>query len=464
MFVRVNSVRILGVFLAALISLGGVGLPAAFSLPDSSELSSRLAVFPLRVSASKRYLVDSSGVPFLMMGDSPQALIGNVSLADAEFFMANRQKYGINTLWVNLLCNGYTACLADGSTFDGIKPFLTPGDLSTPNAAYFDRAAQMIDLAASHGMVVLLDPIETGGWLGVLRSNQESKAYAYGQFLGTRFKNFTNIIWMSGNDFQTHTDGTDSRLVLAVAHGIKSKAPSQLQTVELNYMVSSSLDNSAWRQTINLDAVYTYSPTYAKLYSEYRRIYFKPTFMVEANYEFEHNGGTDGGSTQNLRRQEYWSALSGTTGQLYGSAHSWTLLSDWKTRLDTVGIQQFQYVRRLMVHRRWYNLVPDFKHQLLTAGYGTYSKDGSITTDTFATAASTPDGKTALIYMPNTRTLTIDMSKMSGPVTARWYDPAAGLFTDIPGNPLSNTGSRNFTPPGPNADGDGDWVLMLKAN
>jgi hypothetical protein len=40
---------------------------------------------------------------------------------------------------------------------------------------------------------------------------------------------------------------------------------------------------------------------------------------IEANYDFEHNLNTDGGSPANLRRQEYWTMLSGTTGQVYGS-------------------------------------------------------------------------------------------------------------------------------------------------
>ena len=54
------------------------------------------------------------------------------------------------------------------------------------------------------------------------------------------------------------------------------------------------------------------------------------------------------------------------------------------------------------------------------------------------------------------------MSKLSGTVTARWYDPTAGTFTDISGSPFANSGSHNFTTPGNNADGDEDWVLVLE--
>jgi hypothetical protein len=322
----------------------------------------------------------------------------------------------------------------------------------------------MIDLAAAHQMAVLLVPIETGGWLDILRSNGSSKAYAYGQYLGRRFRNYPNIIWMSGNDFQSWTDSADDALVLAVAQGIKSVDRKHLQTVELSYFVSASLDDPTWNSTIQLNAVYTYRPTYAKLLSEYKRVRFMPTFMVEANYEFEHNGGTDGGSTQNLRKQEYWTFLSGATGQLYGSSHSWTFDASWQSRLDTVGIQEFKYAQKLFSSVKWYDLVPDHQHQVVTAGYGTFSKNGSITTDTYATAAATADGTLAMVYMPTSRTVTVDMAKLSGPVKARWYDPTNGKFTAIAGSPFTATGNRNFTPPASNNAGDDDWVLILQVN
>src|ERR1700761_7281059 len=105
-------------------------------------------VYPLHIDPTNRYLVDKNNVPFMLVGDAPQALIGNLSEHLADVFMANREKYGINALWINLLCNSYTACNSDGTTFDGIAPFTTAGDISTPNPTYFDRAADMIHIAA----------------------------------------------------------------------------------------------------------------------------------------------------------------------------------------------------------------------------------------------------------------------------------------------------------------------------
>jgi len=418
-------------------------------------------VFPLKASANNRYLVDQNDVPFLMIGDAPQAMVGNLSEEDAAFFIANRAKYGIDALWVNLLCDSYTACNADGATFDGIAPFTTPGDLSTPNPAYFDRAAHMIETAAASGMVVLLDPIETGGWLSVLQTNGVQKARAYGQFLGKRFRNEPNIIWMSGNDFQSWQDPSDDALVSAVAKGIRDKDANHIHTVELSYYVSASLDDRTWRKIAGLDAVYTYRPTYAKELDEYKRAKFKPTFLVEANYEFEHNGGTDGGSTQNLRRQEYWTALSGTAGQLYGSAWSWRLQGDWKNNLDTVGIGELFWLRQLFVQLPWYDLVPDTKHEVLIKGYGKFSEGDPIPDDTYATAARTGDGKWVLAYLPDIRTVTIDMSKLSAPGSAAWFDPTSNTFTGLGG--FTNSGTRKFTPPGKNYGGDEDWLLLMEA-
>jgi uncharacterized protein DUF4038/collagenase-like protein with putative collagen-binding domain len=439
----------------------GTGLAVAFLLA-ATVAEAATPAFPLKPSADNRYLVDQDNTPFLMVGDAPQAMVGNLSLMQAKFFIKNRATYGINALWVNLLCDSYTACNSDGTTFDGIAPFTTPDDLSTPNPAYFDRAASMVEAAGAHGMVVLLDPIETGGWLGTLDDNGLRKAEHYGEFLGNRFKDLPNIVWMSGNDFQTWRDKPQNDLVRAVMRGLARTDPNHIQTIELDYLVSASLEDKALRPLLGLDAVYTYRPTYAEELQEYRRTNFAPTFLVEANYEFEHNGGTDGGTTQNLRRQEYWTALSGTTGQLYGSHYSWTLNGDWAQNLDTIGIQQLSYMKGLFAPRPWWTLVPDRAHTVLTKGYGKFSKTDPIPDDTYATAAITGDGTLAMAYLPTVRTVTIDLSKMAGQTTARWFDPSNAAFTAI--GSFANTGTQTFAPPGNNHDGDGDWVLVLETN
>src|SRR5215813_10225340 len=41
------------------------------------------AVYPLKVSPNQRYLVDQNSNPFMIVGDSPQGLITDLSISDA---------------------------------------------------------------------------------------------------------------------------------------------------------------------------------------------------------------------------------------------------------------------------------------------------------------------------------------------------------------------------------------------
>jgi hypothetical protein len=163
-----------------------------------------------------------------------------------------------------------------------------------------------------------------------------------------------------------------------------------------------------------------------------------------------------------LRREEYWANLSGATGLIYGNHYTWTLAQGWESHIDTPGAAQIANLKSFLESRAWYNLVPDQTHATLTAGYGTFSSKGTVDGNDYATAARTPDGHLAIIYAPTIRPLTIDMTRFSGTVTTRWFDPANGSYSDIAGSPFSNTGLRNFTPPGNNRGGDGDWVLVLE--
>jgi len=443
---------------AVLLLVGDRALAAKEHVTASTKVA-----YPLKIGPTRRYLVDQRGRPFMIVGDSPQSLTVNLSLQDAKLFIADRAAAGFNSLWVNLLCAKYTGGRPDGSTYDHIIPFTKPGDLATPNEQYFKRVDAMIRLAGQYGMNVLLDPIETGGWLGVLQANGPAKAFAYGRYLGKRYAKFPNIIWMSGNDFQDWKNPSADALVLAVAKGIRSVDRKHLQTVELNYLVSSSSDDKRWLPLIGLDAAYTYSPTYAEVLKDYNRKSFLPVFMVEAGYESEQNiGAVSPGVPETLRRQEYWSLLSGATGQLYGNHYTWQFLPDWKNNLDTPGSKQMGYLVKLFAGRPWYRLVPDQKHTLLTSGYGTFSTGGNVESSDYATAARTPDGKLAMVYLPTPRTFTIDMSKLAAGATAQWYDPTAGTFA--PATPLSRSGTTaSFRPPDKNSAGDSDWLLVLTA-
>ena len=264
-------------------------------------------------------------------------------------------------MWINLLCDDYTGGRPDGTTYDGIAPFTRPGDLSTPNPAYFARARRHDPPA----------PPGTGSWCSSIRSrpaagSRSCEATAQPRLtptvatLGVRYERYPNIVWLNGNDFQTWSQS-----------GGRCPGPGRRQghpgpPIHAHCKPSSSttsparsLDDPRWRGIIGLDAAYTYAPTYGEVLKAYRRHDHLPVFMVEASYEGEHE--YTGPST--LRRQEYWTMLSGATGQFYGNKYTWQFENGWASRLDTIGSRQMTFVTNLFSRRRWFDLVPDTRTQ-----------------------------------------------------------------------------------------------------
>ena len=453
------------VVLLALTAIGA-GSPSGSSTP----------VFPLKVSTNKRYLVDQKNVPFLIVGDTPQGLMGRLSEHDAEIYFADREALGFDTAgWIDVTCAGpdYRDNV-NATTPDGLRPFsgfVSGGtdykhyDLSKPNEAYFSRLDHMVQIATNHHQAVFLDPMETIGWLPTLRNNGLQAAYAYGQYLGTRYKRFANVLWLNGNDFNTWRDPTDDALVQAVAKGIHSVDPDQLQTVELNLPTSSSFDDPTWIPLIALNSTYTYSPTYMQMLHSYNQKPVAPNYLVEAHYDLEDVGKPpDFGTPAVLRREEYWTMLSGGTGQFYGNAYTWSFKAGWQSHLDTPGTAQLKIWKEFFAALPWQDLVPDQNHSILTAGSGTYGTlQTRVSESDYSTAAATSDGSLAVVYMPTARTITINMETLRGSTRARWFDPTIGAYHDVPVSPLAKSGSHEFTPPGKNHEGDSDWVLLLDA-
>jgi hypothetical protein len=421
--------------------------------------------FPAAVGEDGRYLVDQGGSPYLIVGDSPWSLSANASVSDMDYYFADRQAKGFNTALVGLLVSAYIGGRADLSTYDRLYPFTsgngTSSDLSTPNPAYWSRIDTMVQLAREHAITLMLVPAETGALLPLLKRNGITKDFDYGAFLGNRYKKFPNIIWASGNDYWA-SNWSDDPYVTAIAKGIRLADPRHIQTVELD-VDTSSVDDPNWVPLIDLSAAYTYTPTYDRMRKAYNDTNRRPVLMAEANYEFENNTGGPATTDQTLRRQEYWTMTSGAAGQLYGNCYTWRLPSDWKSHLDTKAVDELGYATSLFASLPWYKLVPDQTHGLLTAGYGSCPADGDVLESSCATAASTDDGRLGIVYAPAIGTLTIDLAKFLGPVTARWYDPTTGVFAAVAGSPLANRGIHEFTPNGNNGEGSGDWVLVLQA-
>jgi hypothetical protein len=424
-----------------------VVLAVAFSV---AGLGAQGPAFPVRLSADGTHLVDQSERPFFMNGEAAWSLIGAVSKEDAELYLENRRQKTFNVVMVSLIEHTFSA--NHPANYYNQAPFTTPGNFTTPNESYFAHADWVISKAAEKGIVVLLAPIYLGyqcgneGWCSEVRSNSSANMRTYGRYLGSRYRNFPNIIWLIGGDTDPVAAGVAGKVQEVVA-GIKEYDSVHLMSAH-NAPEQSAVDPWPTADWLNLNNIYTYSNTYPKALEAFNRSPFKPFFLSETYYENEHNS-----TPFTLRRQAYWTVLSGgLLGHVFGNCQIWGFSygfcsTSWKGQLESAGSQTVANVGRLFRSRPFQKLVPDQTHRVLTTGF----QSG----DSLASTARASDGSFAISYIPTSRMVTIDVSQIGGgAVRAWWFNPstaASALIGEFPA-----TGSRQFTPPDQN-----DWILVV---
>jgi len=434
---------------------------------EATNALTTLPAFPLKLSADRRYLVDQRETPFLVVGDSPWSLIVEPTPEQADQYLDDRHSKGFNLLLVNLIEHKFSS--QPPKLRDGTPPFTTPGDFGTPNEAYFGYAEEVVRKAAKRGIALLLCPAYLGygggddGFYQEMLRNGPEKIRAYGRYVGRRFRDHPNLVWIVGGDFAPPPD--QRWTVDEVAAGIREEDKVHLMTVHCGPgdAAAAAYGDRSWLQ---LNNVYHYrEDLYAACLEQDSRSPRMPYFLVETAYEGEHNA-----SPARIRRQAYWPLLCGAFGTLYGNSPVWHFGSrgvydrggDWVAALNSRGAQDTARLAAAFRARPWWQLRPDHDHKVVTAGYGTFGKLD------YVTAASTSDGTLVLSYVPSTdtgpREFTVDMSQLASRLTAQWYNPTTGRYTAIPGSPFPNAGMRTFTTPGDNGTGTNDWLLVLEAS
>jgi len=438
--------------------------------------------FPVRVSKSGRYLEDASGKPFLLHGDTAWMLMVELTREETEEYLENRRQKQFNTILVSL---GETNLPGDPTTNKyGDPMFTTPEDLSTPNEKFFAHVDWVIQKAHQKGILVVLNPcyVQSSFKRGLgdaVVANGPEKCRSYGRYLGKRYKNSTNIIWQAMGDRTPAPGSALERNWLEILLGIKESAPSHHWTAHWSNFTT-ALDQAAFAPHMTLDNTYSGNRTYIQILRAYNRTKPKPTYLNEAHYEgtgVPSYASAENEAPQMIRAQAYWSLLSGATGHIFGSHYVWhfgwkgstkyTNSNDWRKGMESQGSREIVHVKKLFEGRAGYDLVPDQDHSIVTKGYGTFGKDDRTPGGDYVTAARTADGKLIMAYVPSTgtkpRTITVDMAKLGGPATARWFNPTDGTYHAIAGSPLANSGSREFATPGDNGTGTNDLVLVLEA-
>ncbi len=462
--------------------VAGVALAGTGAAPLPAR-SASAPVFPLTVEPGKRYLVDAAGKPFLIQGEAAWSLIADLTREEVDIYLDDRRARGFNTLLVNLIEHRY-AVNAPANAYDE-PPFLGQAfalantltdwvprygisiaslfaNYATPNDAYFAHVDWVLRRAADKGFLVLLVPSYAGyqggveGWYTAMVANGADRLRRYGEYLGRRYRDFDNIVWVMAGDY----DPPDKDLVRAIADGIREYDPRALQTVHggPETSVLDYWDGAPWLQ---VDTVYTYQPVYIAALEHHARPERRPFFLIESHYEDERDV-----TERDVRMQAYQALLCGAAGQIFGNNPIWHFNGpglypapvSWPQALASPGSQSMTHLGQLMATVPWWLLQPDEDHALLTGGLGSE--------DTHAVAARASDGSFALVYLPTTREITLDLGELAGPqVVARWYDPVDGRFLAVSGSPFPATGSRRLRPErARNRAGDEDWALILESS
>jgi hypothetical protein len=418
--------------------------PGAFPTP----------VFPLALSADRRYVVDAHGTPVLLQGDSAWALMAKVRREDADAYLEDRRRRGFNAILVSLIEHKF----AEHPPLNayGQPPFTTPGDFRTPNEAYFENVDWVVQRAAEKGIAVFLTPAYLGqnggdeGFYKEVVAAGPDALRSYGAFVARRYATADNVVWVLGGDYTPPPEGI--ALERALGEGLLSAGRKHLVTAHWSAETSSQdIDDATLRGWLDLDATYTYRPVYEKSLADEHRPGALPHFVIETTYEHEHDS-----TPRLIRTQAYDALLTGAVGQFYGNGGIWGFWS-WRRELGSPGATAMTHARRLLEDHGWIDLVPDDRNEVLTGGLGERG------TNEWAVLARARDASLALAYVPSIRPVTVDLGKLRPGVEPRWYDPTSGVYVAAAraSGELAR-GPITLEPPGKNGGGDGDWVLVLE--
>lgn len=435
------------------------------------------------MSDNGRFLVFDDGTPFFYLGDTAWELFHRLTREEAERYLENRRKKGFTVVQVAALAemdglrtpNAYGALpLVDG---DPARP-----DTGRGGDGYWDHVDWVVEKAREKGLYLGLlptwgDKVLKAWGVGPVVFDA-GNAHAYGRWLGRRYGDAPNIIWILGGD----RGGRRRRGVWnAMAEGIRSADGRHLMTyhpwgIYLALMGWGGNSSAFWFHRepwldfnmMQSSHLVRNQDNYRRIARDYARLPAKPCMDGEPNYEdtalMLQLGKKKWFRDHDVRKAAYWSVFAGSHGHTYGSYPVCLFKSPdsqqpdvftarlpvekyWEEALDSPGAFQMVHLRYLIESRPYLSRVPD--QGLVSSGRGIAAKH--------VQATRSSDGSYAMVYVPTSRQrFVVDLTRLSGRrLKAWWFDPRTGeaeAFDDF-----ARAGERWFVSPA----GGPDWVLVL---
>jgi len=420
----------------------------------------------LAISSNRRFLVWEDGQPFFWLGDTIWELFHRTNLEEAEYYLETRRQQGFNVLQAVVLAE------FEGLTVPNVSGEcpLIENDPLRPNEAYFQYVDKVIEMAGQKGLVVGLlptwgDKVELlAHGKGPLIFNAEN-ARRYGEWIGRRYRDVWNIIWINGGDRQG--GGSNRAIWEALAQGVKSSDPNHLMTFHPLGGNGGHSSSEWYHESDWLDFNLAQSGHERKHLANYRIITrdydlkpTKPCLDGEPRYEDhpinwkpQELGWFD---DYDVRQAAYWSVFAGAFGHTYGCHPAWQLFDEryapisfarryWRQALQLPGANQMRHLRSLIESRHISSRVPDQSLLIEEQSEGAHRR------------ACRGTGY-ALIYLPQGGSVDVDLAPLGErKIRAWWYDPRTGQPRHC--RDFSCEGRASFEAPftGPCSD----WVLVL---
>ena len=394
----------------------------------------------LKVSENNRFLINGDGTPFFWLGDTAWQLFSSLDKSESEQYLKNRSAKGFNVVQCVLL--GLIGLDEPNQEGERIFKNLNP---SKPNEKYFKHIDWVLDKANEFGINLAILPLwgrqiqESHPLLKNKKIFDKETAYNYGLYLGKRYKNKTNIVWVLGGDA---TPKGYKQLWENLAKGIKTGGSTHLMTYH-NYGEKSSSEfwhNSDWLDfnMIQSGHASAFYDNYRLIKTDYDLIPKKPVLDGEPIYEGIYIGFAKQNGRANdhhVRVQAYWSVFSGGFGFTYGHNSIWQMYDidkvemfgagiTWKEAMEKPGSFQMQYLKNLILSRPFFSRIPDQSILEPKASSGVdhlqVTRDGSI---------GKKDATYIMVYFPymthiyKIKTDVISAAKLR----IWWYNPRTGI-------------------------------------
>ncbi len=296
----------------------------------------------LQVTNNGHYLQFADGTPFFWLGDNGWELFHRLNLTEIKQYLENRFAKGFTVI--------QAVALAE---FDGLRKPNQYGEVplknlnpATPNDKYFEVVDSAIHIARRLNLFMGLLPTwgdkVTKLWGEGPVVFDSINAYTYGKWIGNRYKNEPNIIWILGGDRPAVKDSSDWQPVWrAMAKGIIEATNNQCIITYHPSGGSNStsqwIGNEKWLDINMFQSGHGGGHDVAcwdLVHRDFNYTPVKPTLDAEPNYE-DHpvnpwpKWNPDSGyyRAYDVRKQCYRSVFAGACGVTYGHHAVWQFMN-----------------------------------------------------------------------------------------------------------------------------------------